>query len=120
MINSTGRHYDFVIGPRQGRTDSKEQYAFIYDAATVEVDRTSLYSIDDRGDYFQRPPFVASFRIRGPPPDQAFTFTLIDIHTEPAERGRKSMRWRKFTKPCAMLLAMNWAAAKTTLFCWAI
>jgi deoxyribonuclease-1-like protein len=85
FINSAGRHYDFVIGPRQGRTDSKEQYAFIYDAQTVEVDRTSTYSIDDRGDYFQRPPFVASFRIRGPPPDQAFTFTLIDIHTEPDE-----------------------------------
>jgi endonuclease/exonuclease/phosphatase family metal-dependent hydrolase len=85
LINSAGRHYDFVIGPRQGRTDSKEQYAFIYDAQTVEVDRTSLYSIDDRGDYFQRPPFVASFRIRGPPPDQAFTFTLIDVHTEPDE-----------------------------------
>ena len=28
---------------------------------------------------------VASFRVRGPPPDQAFTFSLIDIHTEPAE-----------------------------------
>ncbi len=84
-INSTGRHYDFVIGPRQGRTGSKEQYAFIYDAQTVEVDRTSMYSVDDRGDFFQRPPFVASFRIREPPPDQAFTFTLIDVHTEPDE-----------------------------------
>ncbi len=89
LINSTGRRYDFVIGPRQGRTDSKEQYAFIYDAQSVEVDRTSMYSIDDRGDYFQRPPFVASFRIRGPPPEQAFTFTLIDVHTEPDEAAEE-------------------------------
>ena len=35
LINSTGRHYDFVIGPREGRTNSKEQYAFIFDAQTI-------------------------------------------------------------------------------------
>src|SRR5690606_17761294 len=32
-----------------------------------------------------RPPFVAPFRVRGPPADQAFTFTLINIHTDPDE-----------------------------------
>jgi len=85
QINSTGRHYSFKIGPRQGRTDSKEQYAFIYDAQTIEVDPTSIYTVNDPDDLFQRPPLVASFRVRGPPPEQAFTFTLIDIHTEPAE-----------------------------------
>jgi deoxyribonuclease-1-like protein len=84
-INSTGRHYDFKIGPRLGRTNSKEQYAFIYDAQTIEVDPTSIHTVNDPDDLFQRPPMVASFRVRGPPPDQAFTFTLIDIHTEPDE-----------------------------------
>jgi deoxyribonuclease-1-like protein len=85
LINSTGRHYDFVIGPRMGRTNSKEQYAFVFDTQTIEVDRGSVYTVDDHDDLFQRPPMVASFRVRGPPPDQAFTFTLIDIHTEPDE-----------------------------------
>jgi deoxyribonuclease-1-like protein len=85
MINSTGRHYDFVIGPRLGRTNSKEQYAFVFDTQTIEVDRSSIYTVDDRDNLFQRPPLVSSFRVRGPPPDQAFTFTLIDIHTEPDE-----------------------------------
>lgn len=85
LINSTGRHYDFVIGPRMGRTSSKEQYAFIFDAQTVEVDRGSVYTVSDPDDLFQRPPLVASFRARAPPPEQAFTFTLIDIHTEPDE-----------------------------------
>ena len=36
-INSTGRHYDYVVGPRLGRTSSKEQYAFVYDTASIEV-----------------------------------------------------------------------------------
>src|SRR5262245_10071162 len=43
LINSTGRHYDYVVGPRLGRTNSKEQYAFIFDAQTIEVDRGSVY-----------------------------------------------------------------------------
>ncbi|HTQ37549.1 MAG TPA: endonuclease/exonuclease/phosphatase family protein [Pirellulales bacterium] len=85
LINSTGRHYDFVIGPRLGRTNSKEQYAMVFDTQTLEVDRSSIYTVNDKDDLFQRPPLVASFRARGPPPAQAFTFTLIDIHTEPDE-----------------------------------
>jgi endonuclease/exonuclease/phosphatase family metal-dependent hydrolase len=85
LINSTGRHYNFIIGPRKGRTNSKEQYAFIFDAQTIEADRGSVYSVNDPDDLFQRPPLVASFRVRGPPPNQAFTFTLIDMHTDPDE-----------------------------------
>jgi endonuclease/exonuclease/phosphatase family metal-dependent hydrolase len=85
LINSTGRHYDFVIGPREGRTNSKEQYAIVFDTQTIEADRSSVYTVNDRDNLFQRPPMVASFRVRGPPPDQAFTFTIIDTHTEPDE-----------------------------------
>ena len=85
LINATGRHYDFVIGPRLGRTNSKEQYAIVFDTQTIEADRGSVYTIDDRDNLFQRPPMVASFRVRGPPPDQAFTFKIIDVHTEPDE-----------------------------------
>jgi endonuclease/exonuclease/phosphatase family metal-dependent hydrolase len=31
----------------------------------------------------QREPLIAQFRVRGPPPQQAFTFELINMHTEP-------------------------------------
>ncbi|HZZ73285.1 MAG TPA: endonuclease/exonuclease/phosphatase family protein [Pirellulales bacterium] len=89
MINSTGRHYDFVIGPRMGRTNSKEQYAFIFDTASIEVDRRTLYAVGDPYDRLQRPPFVAHFRVRGPDPNEAFTFSLADIHTEPDDTVRE-------------------------------
>jgi deoxyribonuclease-1-like protein len=82
-INATGRRYDYVVGPRLGRTASKEQYALIFDTATIEVDRGALYTVGDPDDLFQREPLVGWFRVRGPPPDQAFTFSLVDIHTEP-------------------------------------
>jgi len=85
LINSTGRRYSHVIGPRLGRTDSKEQYAFIFDTQTLEIDRNSVYTVGDPDDLIHRDPFVASFRARGAPPDQAFTFTLIDVHTDPDE-----------------------------------
>ncbi len=36
-VNQNGRKYDKVVGPRLGRTNSKEQYAFLYDTAAIEV-----------------------------------------------------------------------------------
>ncbi|HTU24315.1 MAG TPA: endonuclease/exonuclease/phosphatase family protein [Pirellulales bacterium] len=89
LINSTGRHYDYLIGPRLGRSNSKEQYAFIYDTASIEADRTALYTVADPDDLLHREPLVAWFRVRGPPAEQAFTFTLADIHTDPDETSQE-------------------------------
>ncbi|HVU90250.1 MAG TPA: endonuclease/exonuclease/phosphatase family protein [Pirellulales bacterium] len=85
MINAEGASYDFVVGPRLGRTSSKEQYAFIFNRATIEMVPGSMYTVDDPDDRLHREPLVAGFTVRGPPPAQAFTFTLIDIHTDPDE-----------------------------------
>lgn len=79
------RNYRHVLGPRLGRTSSKEQYAYIFDAASVEVDRASVYTVGDPEDLLHREPLVAQFRVRGPPPDEAFTFVLVNIHTDPDE-----------------------------------
>ncbi len=85
LINSTGRQYDYVIGPRLGRTSSKEQYAFVYDLATIQVDRSQLYTVSDPDDLLHREPLVGWFRVRGAPPERAFTFSLVNIHTDPDE-----------------------------------
>jgi endonuclease/exonuclease/phosphatase family metal-dependent hydrolase len=85
QINSVGSQYDYVAGPRVGRTESKEQYAFLYDMATIEVDRTQLYTVADPDDLLHREPLVGWFRVRGLPANQAFTFTLVNIHTDPDE-----------------------------------
>ncbi len=84
-INAGGRHYDYVIGPRLGRSHSKEQYAFIFDTASIEIDRSSLYTVADPDDLLHREPLVGWFRVRGPSPEQAFTFSLVNIHTDPDE-----------------------------------
>lgn len=85
MINAEGAHYDYVIGPRLGRTSSKEQYVFIFDASRIEVDRSSVYTVPDTEDYLHREPLVTRFRVRGIPTEQAFTFSLVNIHTDPDE-----------------------------------
>ena len=84
-LHRVRRKYDFIIGPRLGRTTSKEQYAFVYDTATIETDRTAIYTVQDRNDLLHREPLVACFRARGPPPNEAFTFTLVNVHTDPDE-----------------------------------
>jgi endonuclease/exonuclease/phosphatase family metal-dependent hydrolase len=85
LINSTGRHYDFLIGPRLGRTSSKEQYAFIFDTASIETSRDDAYTVEDPNDRLHREPFVGWFRVRGPKESEAFTFTLVNVHTDPDE-----------------------------------
>jgi len=85
QINAGGRRYDYVLGPRLGRTSSKEQYAFIFDTAVLKVDRDSVYTVPDPDDYLHREPLVARFRVRTDPPEEAFTFTLVNIHTDPDE-----------------------------------
>jgi endonuclease/exonuclease/phosphatase family metal-dependent hydrolase len=82
-INAAGRNYDFVIGPRIGDTSSKEQYAFVFDRQSIEVDRTFTYTVNDPDNLLHREPLVSWFRTRGPDVDDAFTFTLINVHTDP-------------------------------------
>jgi endonuclease/exonuclease/phosphatase family metal-dependent hydrolase len=85
QINKAGGHYALLAGPRVGRTVSKEQFVFVFDQATVEVDRGSSYTVEDPDDLLHRPPFVGWFRVRGPAPNQAFTFTLVNTHIDPDE-----------------------------------
>ena len=91
QLNADGQHhYDYVLGPRLGRTTSKEQYVFIFEMATIEVDRNQLYTVDDsKFDLLHREPLVGWFRARGAPPEQAFTFTLVNVHTDPDEVDRE-------------------------------
>ena len=84
-VNRNGRAYDKVIGPRLGRSSSTEQYAFLYDTAAIDVNPRMIYTVNDPDDLLHREPLVAMFRVRGPPPQQAFTFVLVNMHTDPDE-----------------------------------
>lgn len=84
-VNQNGRTYNKIIGPRLGRTVSKEQYCFLYDTAAIEPNPRCIFTVNDPDDLLHREPLVAQFRVRGPPSEQAFTFVLVDMHTDPDE-----------------------------------
>jgi exonuclease III len=85
QVNAAGRHYDFALPPSVGR-DPVEQYsAFVFDRATLEIDRRTVYSVEDPTRQIWRKPLAASFRARGVDPSDAFTFTLINVHTSPEQ-----------------------------------
>lgn len=84
-VNADGSRYNFVIGPRLGRTNSKEQYAFIYDTNRIEYDPSSAGNMSDPTDLLHREPFVTRFRVRTQSPNQAFTFWMVNVHTDPDE-----------------------------------
>ena len=82
QLNTNGAQYKFAISPRLGRTTYKEQAAFIYDDSRVQLDNSFSYTINDPDDVLHREPYVGWFRTRGPHPDQAFTFTLANLHMD--------------------------------------
>lgn len=84
-VNADGSQYNFLIGPRLGRTVSKEQYAFVYDTRRIEHDPSATGTIQDPTDLLHREPYAARFRARTNPPEQGFTFFLVNAHTDPDE-----------------------------------
>ena len=88
-INADGSRYSYLIGPRLGRSVSTEQYAFVYDTTRVEHDPASVGTVQDPDDLLHREPMVARFRPRTNAPDNAFSFWLVNTHTDPDEVGQE-------------------------------
>ena len=83
FINDKGSHYEYAIGPRLSGAPGKEQLAFIFDRESVELNRAQMYTMQDPENWMRREPLVAQFRVRGPVQDEAFTFTLVNVHVDP-------------------------------------
>lgn len=84
-VNATGRQFGLIVGPPVGRSDDMEHFLFLFDQAKVEVDHSATFTVDDPDDLLHRPPLVAWFRALGPPADQAFTFSLVNLHADSHE-----------------------------------
>jgi len=79
-VDDLGRDYAVALGPRLGRTSSKEQYAYMYRSDTLDF--ITSYTFDDSAeDLFHREPFIAQFKAK----DGDFSVVLITIHTDPDE-----------------------------------
>ncbi len=85
QVNADGSRYSYTISPRIGReaTGYYEQYAFVYDTTRVRGGNEFSYVVQDDDDVLHREPFVGRFETITS--GQAFTFTLINIHTDPSQ-----------------------------------
>ena len=62
VVNAEGGKYSMLVGPRLGRTTSKEQYAYFYRIASIEpVGLPATWQ--DVDDVFEREPFLAMFKV---------------------------------------------------------
>ncbi|WNY28682.1 hypothetical protein MmiEs2_08850 [Methanimicrococcus stummii] len=78
--NGNPYNYDYVVSDRLGRSSSKEQYAYIYNASSMLVASEPLvYPEPDGTDPFEREPYMVTFRAQAGDFDALF----ILIHTKP-------------------------------------
>lgn len=74
--------YAYVLGPREGRSGSKEQYWVIYDTTKLRLLAEATWA--DPEDLFERNPLGVYFQTR-----DSFDFILIDNHIQPSAAARE-------------------------------
>ena len=80
FTNANGTQYEFIVGPRLGRSVSKEQYAYIYNNRTVNLNGTPWTYPEPNGtDPFHREPYIAYFEAT----NGSFDATMMVIHVDP-------------------------------------
>ncbi|GHU69831.1 deoxyribonuclease [Spirochaetia bacterium] len=85
LLNFMGKlppKYTYVLGPREGRSPSKEQYWIIYDSTKLQAIADTTWS--DPDDIFERNPLGVYFQTAG-----SFDFILIDNHIQPTKAVRE-------------------------------
>ena len=83
LVNRDGSQYEYELGPRVGRNGNKQQFAFLFNKGTVQIDRQATYTVADPHDRILHEPFVALFRARSANSETAFTFKLVNVHLDP-------------------------------------
>jgi len=83
FMNLLPSKYKHVLGPREGRSSSKEQYWFIYDSAKLRVINYATYP--DLLDTFERRPKAVYFEHI----NSIFDFVVINKHVSPRDALRE-------------------------------
>ena len=81
-INASGRHFDFAVSPEVGSGSIDRFNAFLFNKATIELDRFKVFAVADTGGTMRCRPLVASFRARAPQASDAFTFMLVNVNVD--------------------------------------
>ena len=75
-------HYAYIIGPRVGRSSSKEQFWLIYDTRKIRVLATDTW--EDPDDIYERKPYAVFLQTL-----DRFDFVLINNHIQPRQASQE-------------------------------
>ena len=87
--NGAERTDYFYISDRDHNVGSQTQSAIVFNRSTLEHDQAEWYTVSDPDNLLSREPIVAWFRARGPAPDRALTFTLVNLEIDAAHRDQE-------------------------------
>jgi endonuclease/exonuclease/phosphatase family metal-dependent hydrolase len=85
-MNEDGGQYDFLLSKPLGHASFKQQYGFIFDRRTIDVDRPRCCSIEDPDSLFEHPPFVGYFQVQPKLASNPIRFTLVNVQINPENR----------------------------------
>ena len=71
--------FAFAADPDVSQGKVRRYNAFVYQSQTIETDSRNLFTVDSPKGGFRYRPLVGHFRVRGPQPNLAFTFCLINV-----------------------------------------
>lgn len=75
----------FYVSDREHNRGKATQSAIVFNRSTLELDQSQWYTVNDPDNLLSREPIVAWFRARGPQPEQALTFTLVNLKIDAAQ-----------------------------------
>jgi len=79
------KFYEMSLSERLGDSNTKEQYAFINRESTSGVKLVNAYVFHDPLDYYERPPYVATYKVKAPKKSNVQFFTIMNMHLRPTE-----------------------------------
>lgn len=83
VASVTGGKVTFrAISDRARIETGKPQFAILFNTATLELDQSQWYSVNDPDNLLAREPLVGWFRAKNVPQNKAFTFTLANIQLD--------------------------------------
>ncbi|MBN2024541.1 MAG: hypothetical protein JW809_17310 [Pirellulales bacterium] len=87
QVNAPGKTFDFAVAPEVNRQEVSQYATFLFNRAKIDLDRSTVCSVDDPSGRLRQKPLVGLFRARGPDASQAFTFLLINVQLEQDSSG---------------------------------
>lgn len=81
---SPDAQYTMTLSERVGRSATKEQYIFFNRESTSGLEVVKAYIYDDsQFDYFERPPYIGTFRVKKPDQSGVKLFSVMNVHLRP-------------------------------------